>query len=174
MKIKRVLVLGLIVVLALCITACDEGVEKEVTDSNGEVTTTQDTTFGLNETAVFDNLKITATDLQESDGVEFFEAADGNVFVGVKFEIENVSDEDQNISSLLMFEAYNNDVACDYSLSGMMAFEDGSTTLDGTIAPGKKLTGYYAVEISSEWNDLEIQVQPDIMDDTKASFVFSK
>ena len=85
MKIKRMLVLGLIVVMAVCMTACDGGVEKESTDENGNIVTTEDTTFGLNETAVFDNLKITATDLQESDGVEFFKAGDGNVFVGVKF-----------------------------------------------------------------------------------------
>ncbi len=171
---KKFLSLVLLVVLMVCMTACGEGVEKEVTDSNGETTTIQDTTFGLNETAVFDNLKITATDLKESNGVEYFEASEGNVYVGVKFEIENISDEDQSISSIMMFSSYVDDTASDYSISALMAFDENGNTLDGTLAPGKKMIGYYAVEVPIEWKNLDIQVQPDMLDETKASFVFEK
>lgn len=171
---KKFLSLVLLVVLMVCMTACGEGVEKEVTDSNGETTTIQDTTFGLNETAVFDNLKITATDLKESNGVEYFEASEGNVYVGVKFEIENISDEDQSISSIMMFSSYVDDTASDYSISALMAFDENGNTLDGTLAPGKKMSGYYAVETSKDWETLEIVVKPDMIDDTKASFIFNK
>ncbi len=171
---KKLVALIIVLALAVCMTACTEQPQKEVAGENGVAATTEDTTFGLNETAVFDNLKITATDLQESDGVEFFEAGDGNVFVGVKFEIENVSDTDQNISSIMMFSAYTDDVESDYSISALMAFDDNGNTLDGTLAPGKKMVGYYAIETSEEWKSIEIQVQPDILDETKASFVFNK
>ena len=96
------------------------------------------------------------------------------MYVGVKFEIENVSDEDQSISSMMMFSAYVDDVVCDYSISAMMAFDENGNTLDGDLAPGKKMIGYYAVEVPMEWENLEIQVQPDIISETKANFVFSK
>lgn len=171
---KKIISLVSIIALMLCMTACGEDVKKEVNDENGNVITTQSSTFGLNETAVYKNLKITATDLQESDGAEYFKASEGNVFVGVKFEIENVSDEDQSISSMMMFSGYVDDVACDYSISAMMAFDENGNTLDGTLAPGKKMMGYYAVEVPENWSELEIQVQPDIMSETKASFVFTK
>ena len=95
-----------------------------------------------------------------------------NVFVGVKFTIENISDEEQSISSLLSFTAYIDDVKCDYSISAATVFNEG--TLDGSIAPGKKLIGWYSVEIPSDWKNLEIDVKPDILSDNTAKFVLSK
>lgn len=132
----------------------------------------KDETFKLNETAVFKNLKITASELKESAGKDFFNPADGNVFVGVKFTIENTSQKEQSISSLLSFAAYLDDIKCDYSLSAACVFDEG--TLDGSIAPGKKLVGWYAVEISSDWESLEIDVKPDILSNSTAKFVFTK
>lgn len=175
MKMKKLVSLITITVLTvICMTACTDEPTKEVTGENGEVITEYGGNFGLNETAVFEKIKITATELKESEGVEYFEAEEGNVFVGVKFEIENISDDDQNISSMLMFSAYLNDVACEYTISAGMAFDESGNTLDGTVAPGKKMIGYYAVEAPQDWNNLEIHVQPDVLDETKASFVFTK
>ena len=170
---KKLLSLVLVVMLVLGMSACTEETMDGAKSETG-VNIADGKKFGLNETAVAENLKITATSVEESKGVEYFEVAEGNVFVGVKFEIENISEENQDISSLLMFSASENDVMCDYSISGIMAFENGEKTLDGTIAPGKKLIGYYAVEVAEDWEELEIQVQPDILDDTKAVFVLGK
>ena len=86
--------------------------------------------------------------------------------------IENISDEEQSISSLLSFTAYIDDVKCDYSISAATVFNEG--TLDGSIAPGKKLVGWYSVEIPSDWENLEIDVKPDILSDNTAKFVLSK
>lgn len=171
----------LCVLLCLCmlcgLTAC--AVEDTPTKETAPVQETptqapeeKDETFKLNETAVFKNLKITATKLEESTGEDFFTPDDGNVFVGVKFTIENISNEEQSISSLLSFTAYNNDVKCDYSISAATVFDEG--TLDGSIAPGKKLIGWYSVEIPANWESLEIDVQPDILSNSNAKFLLSK
>ena len=170
---KKILSLVLVVILTLSMSACTEEFKDGVTSEIG-VNIADGKVFGLNETAVTENLKITAIAVEETNGIEYFEAAEGNVYVGVKFEIENISDENQNISALLTFAASENDVMCEYSISGIMAFEGGGKTLDGTIAPGKKLIGYYAVEVAEDWEELEIQVQPDILDETKVTFVLSK
>ncbi len=130
------------------------------------------TTFGLHETAVFRTIRVTAQDLQESYGKSFYEAEDGKVFVGVQFTIENISDEEQRISSILLFDAYVDGVKCDYSFSAACSFPDG--TLDGSITPGKKLVGWYAVEASEDWKELELQVKSDWLSDKRAEFVFSK
>lgn len=132
----------------------------------------KDDTFKLNETAVFKSLKFTATEIQTSSGVDFFTPEEGNAFVGVKFTIENISEETQSISSLLTFTAYVDDVKCDYSFSAACAFDEG--TLDGEIAAGKKLVGWYAVEIPSGWDSLEIYAAPDLFSDSTAKFVFTK
>ena len=131
-----------------------------------------DTAFGLNETAALPTIRVTATEIKESAGSVFFEPGEGNVFVGVKFTIENVSDADQTISSILLFDAYADGVKCSYSVSAACAFTDG--TLDGTVAPGKKLVGWYAVEVPKEWSALELQVKSSWLSNNTAVFVFEK
>ena len=46
--------------------------------------------------------------------------------------------------------------------------------LDGTIAPGKKIIGWYAVEIPENWKTLELNVQSEWLSSTSANFVFNK
>ena len=92
------------------------------------------------------------------------------MFVGVQFTIENISNEDQAISSVLLFHAYANGVQTDYSLNANLAFD--KDTLDGTISPGKKMVGYYSVEVPSSTQTLEIEVQGSWLSDQKAAFQF--
>lgn len=134
--------------------------------------TKKNESFALNETAVFESLKITATEIKESKGESFFRPESGNIFVGVNFTIENISDEEQAISSLLLFDGYVDDVNCELSISASAAF--GSKMLDGTLAPGKKLVGWYAVEIPENWKTLELNVQSEWLSSTSANFVFNK
>lgn len=126
----------------------------------------------MNETAVFKNLKFTATELLESQGESFFTPESGNVFVGIKFIVENISNEDQNISSLLMFSSYADDIKCDYSFSATCAFDEG--ILDGELAPGKKMVGWYALEVPEDWSEIEIAVKADFLSSDSAKFVFNK
>ncbi len=148
------------------------GKETYASEESEEETAPKQETFGLNETAVFKNLKISALQMEQSQGKDYFVPQDGNVFIGVKFEIVNTSDEDQSVSSLLMFDAYADDVKCDYSVAAACAFNDG--TLDGTIAPGKKLVGWYAIEAPSHWAKIELSVKADLLSNAKASFEFVK
>ena len=169
---KRIISILIAIVLCFSFAACgtDEPT-KEVT-SNNNSQKKQEQTFGLNETAVFSNLKFTATELKESAGTDFFKPESGNIFVGINFTIENTSDEEQTVSTLMLFEGYADDIKCDYSFSATCAFDEG--TLDGTIAPGKKLVGWYAVEIPSTWKTLELNVQSDWLSNSSAKFVFTK
>ena len=151
----------------------DDKPKKEKGNSiNSSSITTTDEKFGINETAVFNTIKISADELKESGGSDFFEPENGKVFVGVKFTVENTSSEDKTISSLLLFDAYCDGTKCDYSLSANAAFDEG--TLDGTLAPGKKMSGYYAVEVPTGWTEIELQVKSNWLSDTKAAFVFNK
>ena len=128
--------------------------------------------FKLGETAVFSGLKFTATEVKESYGEEFFSPEEGNVFIGVKFTIENTSNETKNISSLLLFDAYVDGIKSNISMSAEMAFDEG--TLDGELASGKKMVGYYGLEVSEKWEEMELQVSQYWLSNSKAIFVFNK
>lgn len=169
---KKLICLLMAVMMLFVFTACEETPGKEAYQADGTPTvqTNKETTFGLNETAVFANLKVSAIDFEISEGVDYFTPAEGNVFVGVKFEIANTSEEEQSISSLIMFEGYVDGVKSDMSISASCAFDEG--TLDGSLASGKKMIGWYALEVPADWEEIEVVVQPDLMADSNATFVF--
>ena len=136
---KKILSFTLCVFMLLSFTGCFESEPTKEINQDYQNTSSEkiiEEEFSLNETAVFEDLKITATEKKETIGKSFFEASEGKIFVGVKFTIENISDEEQHISSLLLFGAYADDIKCDYSFSAVSSFDGG--TLDGSIAPGKK------------------------------------
>ncbi|MBQ8683101.1 MAG: DUF4352 domain-containing protein [Clostridia bacterium] len=160
--------------MVLSLAACSELPQKEnfQPETSEKEPSQQEQTFGINETAVFDELKITALEIKESKGTEFFQPESGNTFVGIKFVIENVSESEQTVSSLLMFDSYANDVKCDYSFSAACVFDEG--TIDGSIAPGKKLVGWYALEVPADWTTIELNVEPSLFSNSLAVFVFEK
>lgn len=185
---KRVIITLIAGILCVSLSAC--GLEaqptKEVsssttgskaagskaTESEATQTTTakENSTFGLNETAVFKELKFTATEIKEAKGTEYFKPDSGNVFVGVHFTVENVSDQEQTVSSILLFDGYVDDVKADYSFTAVCAFSNDQ--LDGTIAPGKKLTGWYALEVPKDWKTIELHVKSKWLSGSSAQFVF--
>ena len=72
----------------------------------------------------------------------------------------------------MLFDAYVDDVACDLSFTASAAFDGNS--LDGTIAPGKKIIGWYAVEVPADWAELELDVKANWLSSSTAKFVFNK
>lgn len=170
---RKIFAILLVLIMAFSFTACieEDSPKKEQAEAS-ESASNKEEIFGLNETAVFDDLKFTATEFTESHGEDFFTPESGNVFVGVKFTIENISDEEQTVSSILLFEGYVDDVKCDYSFSASCAFDEG--TIDGSIAPSKKLVGWYALEVPENYSTIELQVLSDWLSNNSAKFVFKK
>ena len=170
---KKVLSVVLVMLLSVLLVGCiDAEPSKEIGEISSVAREEKSQTFGLNETAVFNTLKITATEIKETNGSTYFTPEEGNVFVGVNFTIENITDEEQAISSILLFDAYVDDVACDLSFTASAAFD--SKTVDGTIAAGKKLIGWYAVELPADWAELELNVKANWLSNSSAKFVFNK
>ena len=167
-------VICLAIVLSVAGCAGNEP-SKQTTDGGTNASTpvleNKEQVFSINETAVFETLKITATEMKESKGKSFFEPEAGNVFIGVNFTIENISNEEQSISSILLFDAYADDISCDQSFTAATVFGKG---VDGTIAPGKKIIGWYAVEAPENWQKLELDVKASWLSNTDARFVFTK
>lgn len=180
---KKILALLLVVSLCFSLAGCivpydasDDTPKKETGEPSGDQSKSEneekELVFGLNETAAFSELKFTAHELKESNGTDFFTPEAGNVFVGIKFTVENISAEEQTVSSILMFEGYVDDVKSSESFSATCVFDEG--TLDGTIATGKKLVGWYAMEVPQNWANIELHIQSDWLSNSSAKFVFTK
>ena len=157
---KKFLALTLAMIL-VCLTVCSCSSSDE-TKKN----------FKVGETAKINDVSITLTDVSESQGGDFFTPDEGNVFVLCEFNIENNSDKELTISSLLNFETYFDDYEADLSISALTSSDKDS--LDGTVAAGKKMTGVIGFEVSEDWKNVEIHYTPNIISDDKVIFVAEK
>lgn len=129
-------------------------------------------TFGLMETAEMNNVKVTMTNYNESNGSEWNSPSEGNVFVLIEFEIENNSDSDVAVSSVMSFNAYIDNYSASLSLGALM--ENNSTQLDGSIAPGMKMRGWIGYEAPTDWKNIEIHFTDNVWNNNKFEFLIQK
>ena len=130
----------------------------------------EDAPFTVGETVQLNDVNATLVEVTTSKGSKYNKPTDGNVFVLCEFTIENNSDEELTVSSLMSFEAYCDDYACNYSFSALLEKENKSQ-LDGTIAPGKKMNGIIGYEVPKDWEELEIHFTPDVWSAKEIVFV---
>ncbi len=91
------------------------------------------------------------------------------------FEIDNDSERDINISSVMNFEAYCDDYSLNQDIMGLQAPEaEGKSQLDGSVAAGKKMNGVIAYQVPSDYKTMEINVAPDFWSSKNIKFVYSK
>ena len=77
--------------------------------------------YGIGDTLEMKNVRATLTDVRISQGSQFSTPEEGNEFVIYELEIENCSDEEIAVSSLLCFTAYADDYKLEFSLSAIRA-----------------------------------------------------
>jgi len=104
------------------------------------------------------NFKVTVESLEKvkSDN-EFLQPEEGKEFVSVRLLIENISEKDYSVSSVLMFSAYQDGFSINEDLSAH-AIKGGTNTLDGNLAAGKKIRGDLMYQLPKDWKELEIDV----------------
>ena len=136
--------------------------ERENVDSG-----TVDGIHGLNDTVSVKGLDFTASEFRESKGGKYSEAAEGKIFVGVKFTIENKSDSEKSISSILLFDGYADGVKCVYAYGAGDEF-DGQ--LDGNLAPGRRMIGWYVVEVPENWQEIDLVVRSEWLSKNTVTF----
>ena len=173
---KKILSVVMACILLLGLCACSSeptlvGTTPTGSNTGTETpTTSNDKVFKLGDSVELNDIVIKFVDLTESTGAQFSKPAEGNVFILCEFEITNNSKEELAVSSMLSFEAYCDDYACEYSLSALMA-KGNKDQLDGSVAAGKKMKGVIGYEVPTDWKELEIQFTPDILSTDKIVFV---
>ena len=95
------------------------------------------TEFSVGEKVELNNIVVTFTGVTTNTGNEFNKPNDGNVFALCSFEIDNNSDKDIAISSLMSFDAYVDDYSTNMSLTSQIT--SNNQQLDGKVSAGKKI-----------------------------------
>lgn len=135
--------------------------EKETKKEEETKTEQQDSrNFAVGETAEkSESYRISVNSLTEykSDN-EFMQAPEGKKYVVANVTVENLNgSEDMAVSSLMHFNLL--------SLDGVkydIALTDAGSQLDGTVAPGRKLTGNLSYEVPSDLTEAELEVNLDL------------
>lgn len=162
---KISLLLALCLLFTIILWGCGETTEpKKATTEPAE--TKQQQTFNIGERVEMGELVITVNSVNDSQGGEFLKPAAGHIYKIVDCTIENLSDESQVISSVLMFkladsEGYNYNVTIT---------DSSKPSLDGELGPGRKMRGEIAFEVPADATGLELIFEPDILGSGQAIF----
>lgn len=130
------------------------------------------TTFSVGEQVSLNDVVVTMNNVTESNGSQFNKPTDGNTFILCEFTIENNSEKDLAVSSLMCFEAYVDDYSTSMSLSALL--ESDKSQLDGTVAAGKKMNGIIGYEAPADWKEIEVRFTPDFWRGKDITFIHSK
>lgn len=155
-----VLIFGIFLIIGAIAGGNDE--PQKVGDSpDAAATSTQpkDKAFSVGDVVSLNDINVTLVNVSENNGGNYMTPNEGKVFIVCEFEIENNSDKDIAVSSIMSFEAYIDDYSTTMNLSAMLSTE--KTQLDGTVAPGKKMNGVIGYEADADWSNIEIRFTPD-------------
>lgn len=129
--------------------------------------------FTVGDTLEMDGILVTLNDVVEHNGTQYMKPTDGNVFVTCEFTIENQTDSEIAVSSMLCFKAYFDDYATNINISAMVA-DQSKNQLDGAVAAGKKINGVVGYEAPDDWSEIEIHFTPAGFGSKSFIFVYSK
>ena len=141
-------------------TAAPEPTEKPTskpTEAPKEVAITE-----VGQTITTKNFKLTVESLDKPKGNDFVKPNDGNEFVQVGILLENISEKDYTVSSMLMFNAYQDGFSVNEDLIAH-TLDGSSSTMDGALAAGKKIRGTLAYQLPQDWKELEINTDLTIL-----------
>lgn len=126
--------------------------------------------YVIGDTAEGKKISITATAMERREGREYNEPTEGSEYVLIDITIENTSEDEYSVSSMLQFNAYVDDVSMSESISAQIDRE-GSKTIDGAVAGGKKLIGALGYEVPKDWKEIEVHFKPDAFRDTAVKWL---
>ena len=159
---KGLVVLLSAIVISGALVGCGSDTPKKVEDQNQKQEQQQESkveTFKVGDTIQTKDFKITVNKVETSEGGEFVKPKDGNEFIKVDITIENTSKEEQNISSMIMFKVVDKD-GRSYNQA---IVEDQNGQLDGKVAPGRKMTGEYVVEVPKGATGLQLEFDSSLL-----------
>ena len=128
-------------------------------------TKTKKKVYTIGETAKNKNVSITLTDYKTNNGNEYYKPEKGNQFLLTEFEVENTSDKELTVSSIMSFTGSSDDGSLKNNLLAILTTDDEQ--MDVTIQPGKKAKGWIGWEVSKDFSNAEIKYMPNVIEEDK-------
>lgn len=154
---KKIWFWVLVVIIIAAIAGSGSNKPKLVSEDKPIVTkeekSNKEEVFNIGDTIELDKFKITVNEVKTTNGSDFIKPQEGNEFLYVDATVENISDKEQTVSSVLMFKVVDKDGRA----MKQTIVENANGQLDGTIGPGRKMTGEYVVEVPKGATGLELQ-----------------
>ena len=169
----------IIIIIIFCLVGCVNGCTNAVDDAVKETKNSYNdingkTSFKINETFQNKYEKITMTEVNTNftDYNEYVGPKEGNKVIAVKFEIENINDEnDELYVSSLEFNAYVDGVAVDHFYGAADSYND----ITATLRKGKKAIGYVFYEVPLNSNEIKVEYNANFwVDGTATEFVIQE
>lgn len=164
--VKFLIVLVVIIVcLVGCVNSCSKEVDKAVKETKNSYKDIHGkSNFKVNETFENKYEKITMLEVNTNftDHSQYLGPADGKKYIMVKFEVENINEEnDELYVSSLSFNAYADGVA----VSSTYPASDSYNDLSATVGKGKKAIGYIFYEVPNDAKKITIEYNADFWSD---------
>lgn len=151
--------------IAGCVNGCSNAVNDAVEDTkNSYQDINGKTSFKVNETFQNKYEKITMTEVNTNftDYNEYLGPKDGNKVIMLKFEVENINNEnDELYVSSMSFNAYADGTAVDSFYGGSDKYND----LSATVGKGKKAVGYIFYEVPENAQKITVEYNADFWTD---------
>lgn len=164
--VKILIILAIIIgCVVACVNGCSNAVDDAVKENkNSYKDVNGKTSFKLNETFENKYEKITMIDANTNfkDYGQFFEPSSGKKYIMLKFEIENISENDEIYASSMSFSGYADGVAVDTKYG---VGNDKYNDLSATIGKGKKAIGYIFFEVPKDTKEIKIEYNADFWTD---------
>lgn len=100
-----------------------------------------------------------------SEDNQFLQPKDGNKFIFVKFEFENISDKSDSSVSFYSFECYADGYACDMHYANDEA-------LSASLSPGRTTSGSLIFEVPADAQQIEIEYTTNMFTSKKIKFIY--
>lgn len=122
--------------------------------------------FEIGDTVETDGLRMQLLSA-EPYSLDYDEPKNGNIFYQFEFEVENISDSDQYISSY-DFNAYADGYDVETALS------PDKKDLDASLSPGKKTKGIICFEVPEDAQKVTLEYETDAWTESKVCFVINR
>ena len=165
---------SMFVVLLLSVLACGtetqiEGVGEVDTGNEEDSTVGEESappptlanTFKVGDIISVGDLEMTVLGWEFSEGEEYFEPDDGNIFVVIDVVFENKGSEAEIISTLLSMELKDS-TGRSYNIDLFATTSESASSPDGEIAPGEKVRGPVGFQVPIDAEGLIFVFDADI------------
>lgn len=168
-KPVALIVIAVFIAIGIIGAALGGNSPEKVGDTGTNSTAPQQTEFAVGDVVSLKDIEVTFVSCTESSGKGYYTPDSGNVFLFCEFAIENKSNKDISVSSIMSFEAYVDDYSTNMSMTGTLAADKGQ--MDGSVAAGKKMSGVIGYEVPADWKTLEIRFTPDFWSGNDITFI---